>query len=398
VFEGFRVLELGTFVMVPSAATVLADFGADVIKVEHPITGDPARGRVGGNAGAKQGEVSLFVEQTNRGKRSVGLDIAVPEAREALYKLASTCDVFMTSFLPPARQKYRIDVEHIREHNPRIIYASADAVGVKGPESGKPGFDFSVFWARSGFQSAVTGPGDKPPVGPRPGFGDKTSAMNLAFGVAAALLRRERTGEPAVIDVSLLGSALWSNSSDVAYSAGMGSDFSARPAPRSPTGTAYRTADGRWIQLTMPDADRWWPDLCRHLGRDDLLADERFGTNAGRSANAEVCVAEMAKTFESATLAEWRERFVTLRAPWEAVQNPYEVASDPQVVANGYIADVKHPSGQVVSLVRPPVQFDGVPPELGSAPDIAEHTDEVLLEAGYSADDLARLRASGALG
>ena len=152
-FEGFRVLELGTWVMVPSAATVLADFGADVIKVEHPRTGDPGRGRAAGSA--KQGEVSVFVEQTNRGKRSIGLDIAVPEAREVLYKLASTCDVFMTSFLPPARQKYLIDVEHIREHNPRIVYARADAVGVRGPEAGKPGFDFSVFWARSGFQSAA---------------------------------------------------------------------------------------------------------------------------------------------------------------------------------------------------------------------------------------------------
>ncbi|HLY84119.1 MAG TPA: CoA transferase, partial [Acidimicrobiales bacterium] len=304
-FEGFRVVELGTWVMMPSAATVLAEFGADVIKVEHPRGGDPFRA----SSLARQGDVNLAVEQVNRGKRSVGLDLSVAEGRELLYKLVASSDVFMTNFLPGARQKYRFDVEHIRAHNPDIVYVRGSSVGVRGAEADRPGFDFTVFWARSGFQSAVTkGSGLDRPVSPRPGFGDKTSAMNIAFGVAAALLRRERTGETAVVDVSLLGSGLWSGSSDVVYSRGLGRDFAARPLPRQPTSGVYRTSDGRFILFNIPDAGRVWPDLCRHVGREDLVDDARFATAQARSEHADACVRELETAFAGAPLSEWRRR------------------------------------------------------------------------------------------
>jgi crotonobetainyl-CoA:carnitine CoA-transferase CaiB-like acyl-CoA transferase len=397
-FEGIRVLELGTWVMVPAAATVLADFGAEVIKVEHPRTGDPGRGLVTGGVSPKAGTVTLFTEQVNRGKRSVGLDVSSSEGREVLYKLASTCDVFVTSFLPDARRKHQIDVEHIRAHNPEIVYVRADAVGVRGPESGKPGYDFSVFWGRSGFLDAVSGPHAEHPSFPRPGFGDKTAAMNIAFGIAAALLRRERTGQTAVVDVSLLGSAVWSNSSDLIYSAGLGKDFTLVERPNTnPISGTFRTADGHWLTLTMLESDRWWPELCRRMGRDDLLTDERFIDAAARARNNEACAAEIVETFGGATLAEWRQRFDGMRAPWEVVQSQMEVLEDPQVVANDYVTTVEHPSGATLRLVPPPVQFDGAPPALGHAPEVGADTEAVLLELGYDWDDLVRYKDLGAI-
>jgi crotonobetainyl-CoA:carnitine CoA-transferase CaiB-like acyl-CoA transferase len=397
-FDGYRILELGTWVLVPAAATVLADFGADVIKIEHPRRGDPQRGLSTGGVTPNLDGVSIAMEQTNRGKRSVGIDVAVAEGREVLYELASRSDVFMTSFLPAARQKMQIDVEHIRARNPDIIYVRADAVGPRGPEGGKPGYDSAVFFGRAGILDSLDPDGVRlPPT--LPGFGDKTGAMNIAFGVAAALLKRERTGDPSVVDVSLLGSAMWVNSSSIVYSAAIGADF-ARQQRRytNPIAGTYRTADGRWIGLTMLESDRWWPDLCRHLHREDLLADPRFVDAKARTDNCGACAQELAGTFASAPLDEWRRRLATLWAPWEVVQNQLEVLEDPQARENGYVTEVDHPTGRRITVVRAPVQFDETPTRLGTAPEPGAHTEEVLLEMGHDWDDIVRYQEQGAIG
>jgi crotonobetainyl-CoA:carnitine CoA-transferase CaiB-like acyl-CoA transferase len=396
-FDGYRILELGTWVLVPAAATVLADFGADVIKIEHPRRGDPQRGLSTGGVTPNVDGVSIAMEQTNRGKRSVGLDVAVAEGREVLYELAARSDVFMTSFLPAARRKLQIDVEHIRARNPDIIYLRADAVGPRGPEGGKPGYDSAVFFGRAGILDSLDPDGvSLPPT--LPGFGDKTGAMNIAFGVAAALLRRERTGEPSVVDVSLLGSAMWVNSSSLVYSAAIGADFTHRQRRNTnPIAGTYRTADGRWIALTMLESDRWWPDLCHHLGREDLLADPRFVDAQARTDNSAACVDELARTFASSPLDEWRRRLATLRAPWEVVQNQLEVLDDPQARENGYVTDVDHPAGRRITVVRAPVQFDETLTALGTAPEPGAHTEEVLLEIGHDWDDIARYQEQGAI-
>jgi crotonobetainyl-CoA:carnitine CoA-transferase CaiB-like acyl-CoA transferase len=397
VFEGVRVIDAGTWVMVPAASVMLADFGADVVKVEHPRTGDPSRGLTTGGVSPKRGSVDLMVEQTNRGKRSIGLDFATPEGREVLYKLVESADVFLTSFLPPARQKLLIDVEHIRARNPRIIYARADAVGPNGPEGGKPGYDAAVFFGRAGILNSFTRPTEHL-AQPRPGFGDKTASMAIAFGVASALFKRERTGEPSVVDASLFSAGMWVASSDIVYSGALGRDFSRveRPAT-NPIATSYQTADGRWIMLSMLESTRWWPDFCRHIGREDLMTDPRFADAASRSANSEVCVGQIQATFATATLEEWRARLTSLRAPWEVVQTSFEVYDDPQAEANGYIARIDHPSGETFKVVRTPVQFDGAVPEVGYAPEAGQHTEEILLELGYSWEDIARLQDAGAV-
>jgi len=393
-FGGVRVLEVSAWVMVPGAGVLLSDLGAEVIKVEHPRTGDPARGLVTGGKSPSVGSVNMMVEQTNRGKRSIGLDMAHSDGRAILLQLAAESDVFLTSLLPDVRKKLGIDVDDVRAVNPKIIYAMADAVGGSGPEAGKPGFDSSVFFGRAGILNSFSR--DDVLAPPRPGFGDKTAAMSLAYGVAAALFRRERTGEPSVIETSLLASACWVASSDIIYSQIVGGDFSAveRPAT-NPLANTYRTSDGRWIMLSMLAPDRWWKEFCATVGRDDLVDDPRFADAGARAANAAECVAEFTATFASATQAEWLQRLAGFRGPWEAVRNSFEVGTDQQALANGYVTSVDHPAGVEVAAVRAPVHVDGVPHALSTAPDAWQHTEEILLELGFDWDRIIELKTEG---
>jgi crotonobetainyl-CoA:carnitine CoA-transferase CaiB-like acyl-CoA transferase len=383
--------------MVPAAGVLLADFGADVIKVEHPKRGDPARGLVTGGQTPSAGSVNLMVEQTNRGKRSIGLDISTDAGRRALYDLVASADVVLTSFLPAARRKLLVDEDHLRERKPDLIYVRADAVGPDGPEHGKPGYDAGVFFGRAGILNSFTRTG-QPLAAPRPGFGDKTSSLSIAYGVASALYQRERTGEGTSIDVSLFGTAMWVASSDIVYSGVVGGDFSRLERPATnPVAYHYQTKDGRWIMLQMLESTRWWPDFCRHLGREDLISNPLYADAKSRSDNSEACVRELAEVFASASLAEWRERFATLRAPWEIVQDSYEVLSDQQATSNGFVAEVAHPSGENFRVVRSPVRFNGTQPEIQPAPEVGQHTEEVLLEIGYSWEDIGGLHEAGAL-
>lgn len=396
-FEGVRVVEVGTWIMVPAAATLLADYGADVVKVEHPRGGDPARGLVTGGVSPMQGPVNLMIEQANRGKRSIAIDISSEPGRQVLYDLVARADVFLTSFLPSARRNLRIDLDDIRAVNPSIVYAKADAVGPDGPEGGKPGYDAAVFFGRAGILNSFTRPGT-PLVQPRPGFGDKTASLAIAFGIASALYRRERGGEASVVDVSLLSSAMWVASSDIVYSAAYGEDFSKRERPATnPVGTHYQTGDGRWIMLSMLESQRWWAPLCRALGHEELIEDPRFADAAGRAANSEECRRILAEIFASASLPEWRSRLASLIAPWEAVADSAEVSEDAQARANGYITDVPHPSGETLRMVRGPVSFDGRPADLGVAPEFGQHTEELLLDLGRSWEDIAKLKETGAI-
>ena len=396
-FEGVRVVEVGTWVMVHAAAVLLADLGADVIKIEHPRGGDPARGLVTGGVSPMQGPVNLMVEQANRGKRSVALDISTDKGRQVLLEIAAGADVFLTSYLPAVRTRLQIDVDDVRAVNPSIVYAKADAVGPKGSEGGKPGYDAAVFFGRAGILNSFT-PRGAPPVQPRPGFGDKTAALSIAFGIASALYRREKTGVTSVVDVSLLGSAMWVASSDIVYSTALGSDFSRlERAGTNPIANRYATFDGRWIMLAMLESQRWWAPLCTALGRKDLIDDPRFADTAARATNADACRSALAEVFASASLAEWRRRLASFVAPWEPIADSAEVAEDPQAVANGYIAVVEHPSGETLRVVRAPVSFDGQVSPVGVAPEFGQHTEAVLTELGRSWDEVAELQKTGTI-
>ena len=399
ILAGVRIVELAQWVFVPSAGALLADLGAEVIKVEHPREGDPARGlRTQGLGGPPTGP-NLAVEQNNRGKRSVGIDLKAAGGRELLLRLVASADVFLTSFRPQALARLELGVEALRAVNPRLIYARGHGLGVRGPDAHRPSYDMSAFWSRGGIAHALTAPEAEQPASQRPGFGDHTSAMNLAFGVATALFRRERSGEPSVVDVSLLATAMWVLSSDVVYSGNAEYDPHAHyhaPIANPLTGT-YRTRDGRFMALVMIQADRFWADFCRHIGHPEWIDDPRYVDAAARRENSRDCVRDLQEVFAQRTLAEWQQQFASLDAAWAPQQSVRELHADAQVEANGYLKQVKDAGGQTYKLVPNSCQFDESVPELSPAPECGAHTEEVLLELGLDWDEISALRDAGAL-
>jgi crotonobetainyl-CoA:carnitine CoA-transferase CaiB-like acyl-CoA transferase len=399
ILAGVRIVELAQWVFVPSAGALLADLGAEVIKVEHPRQGDPARGlRTLGFGGGGSGP-NLAVEQNNRGKRSVGIDVKHEAGRQLLLRLVAESDVFLTSLRPAALERLSLGVEALRERNPKLIYARGHGLGVRGPDANRPSYDMSAFWSRGGIAHSITPPDAEHPAAQRPGFGDHTTAMNLAFGIAAALFRLERSGEPSLVDVSLLGTAMWVLSSDVVYSANPKYDPHAalrRPVLNPLTGT-YRTRDGRFLALVMLQADRYWADFCRHLGRPEWIDDPRYSDAAARRQNAADCTRDLQAVFATGTLAEWKEQLAGLDAAWEPQQSVRELREDPQVRANGYLTQVQGAEGESYELVSNPCQFDERVPELAPAPECGAHTEEVLLELGLSWDEISALRSDGVL-
>ena len=398
IFEGVRILELAQWIFVPSTSALLADLGAEVVKIEHPETGDPSRGLVTQGLGAMRGGVNLAWEQNNRGKRSVGIDFKQPEGMELVYRLAERADVFLTSFRPGALARLGLDVDDLRRRNPRLIYARGHGLGVRGAEADRPCYDMTAFWTRGGMAHVLSRPGIDPPVGQRPAFGDHSSAMNLAFGIASALFRRERTGEPSVVDVSLLSTAMWILSSDVVYCANPDYDPHVPPAARAnPLTGMFRTADGRYLTLVFLQPDRYWPDLCRHMGLERLIDDPRFADIESRRQNSAECARILEETFASRTYEEWLEAFGGLDAPWAPMQSVRELRDDPQARANQYMAPVDSPAGVRYELVANPVQFDETPHQLTPAPEVGADTEAVLLELGLSWDEIAAHKTAGAI-
>ncbi len=400
VMDGVRVLEVAEYTFVPSAGAVLADWGADVIKVEHPTRGDAQRGLLTVGGTSNTGQINFLMEHANRGKRSIGIDIQQPDGRALLYELVKSSDVFLTNFLPAARRKLEIDVEHVRAVNPSIIYARGSAYGVRGPEAGKGGYDSTGFWARAGSAMGCKLPShSEPPPPPGPAYGDSIGGMTIAGGIAAALFARERTGEPSVVDISLLSTGVW------AMGCGLtGAMLAVSGKFKVPSGAiflnplvgTYPAKDG-FIMLSMLQGHVYWEDLCRHLERADLVSDPRFATAEAWSANAEAVKAELAASFSQRTVAEWRTRLATLKGQWAPHQNLLMLQSDPQVLANGLVVDVDAGDGSMFKLVANPVQFDETPPELRKGPEAGQHTEEILLERGIAWERIAELKKSGAV-
>lgn len=366
--EGIRVLEVAMYGFVPSAGAVLAEWGADVIKIEHAVSGDPQRGLRQTGTFRVEGDPNPNVDHANRGKRSLGLDMAKPEGKEILDELIRRADVFLTSFRGSARRRLGIDVADVRRLNPKIIYARGSAFGPRGQESEKGGFDMTAFWARASTAASITPPGIDgmiPP--PAPAYGDTISGTNLAGGIAAALVKRERTGEPSIVDVSLLGSGLWAMGHGIALSLHLKKPFVApepggHGSPTNPLSGLYRTSDGRYLSLVMLQPAKFWADVCRHIDRPELADDPRFATAEQIAANTAEAVEILREAIGSRTLAEWTERFATLSGPWAPVQDSLQVGDDPQIRANDYLIQAGD-----LELVANPVQFDVTPPDPGAA-------------------------------
>jgi len=395
VLSGIRVVELSTWTMVPSCGAVCAEWGAEVIKIEHPM-GDPQR-KILFTPSWDEPAAMTMTHLPNRGKRSVALNLHAAAGRDALLRLVETADVFLTNFLTPARRKLRVDVEDLRAVNPNLVYAKATGQGPKGPEADLGGYDISAGWARPSLADQIMAFGsDVPPAMP-PGLIDLQAGFNLAAGIAGALLKRERTGQPSVVDVSLLSAALWMlgpNLSAAYYDSEILHATGRYDPAHGALTNSYRTSDGRWLYLVFIEPDRYWHDFCRRIERPDLATDPRFATAEVRRGHVKECVEALDEVFATRTLDEWRVAFDGMEGPWAAVQTAAETVRDPQVLANDYLGEADG-----FTLVSNPVQFDERPVgDVSLAPAVGEHSDEVLASLGYSTDEIQALRDEGVVG
>ena len=397
--EGIKVVEVAMWAFVPACGGMLSDLGADVIKVEPP-SGDPLRGLQIGAIGEQTGrKIDYSWESYNRGKRSITLDLKTAAGREVLMKLCEGADIFLTNLLPPARRSMGIDAESIRQRFPDIIYASGSGAGPNGPEKDKGGYDAISYWARGSISATMTEDDATRPVGPPgPAFGDTASGAMLSGAICAALVKRLRTGEGSTVDVSLLGTAMWSMQRLICQSTADAVLRFPRPSNPKPFNVLvhnYRTSDGRFLSLCMLQADKYWAGFCEAAGRPDLAADPRYANANLRRDNADACYAEVKALFESMSLAEWREILMRQDGQWEVVQEVGEMHADPQVQANSYLQQADYGDGTTIPMVGLPMLFDGKPLAASRAPDLGADSDAVLASLGYDEDAIIDLKVQG---
>jgi len=398
VLDGVRVVEVADWGFVPSAGTALGDWGAEVIKIEHPRHGDPIRGLITGGLVPGASGRNFIVEQIGRHKRSVGIDLATDDGRALLYRLVERADVFLTNFLPDARERLRMTYDDLRRVNPRLVYAKGHGQGARGPDARRGGYDGVSFWARGGIADRLSSPG-QPYVNQRPAFGDFIGGMCIAGGVAAALFQRERSGQGIEIDVSLLGVAMWVLSPDIVaaqmYGHMLPTAGEMRMVPNPLVGN-YECQDGKTIVLMMLQSERFWPHFAETVGRRDIL--ERWPTPEARQTGRQEIADELRRHFTTRPRDEWADLLRRSECIWGPLQNPLELAGDPQVQANGYLVDSPAPDGSSVRVCANPVQFGGAPPAVKrGAQEAGAQTEDVLLELGCSWDDIGRWKEAGVI-
>jgi crotonobetainyl-CoA:carnitine CoA-transferase CaiB-like acyl-CoA transferase len=397
VLDGVKVVELAEHGFVPSCGAILADWGADVVKIERP-TGDPLRSVMGAGLVADTGDFNFLFELYNRNKRGITLDLRVAEGRAAFDKLLEHADVLITSFLPPARAKLGITPDELWKLNPRLVYAKGQGQGQRGPDADQGGFDSVSYWSRGGVGHILTAPG-APLVMPRGAFGDAPSGAMLAGGVAAALYQRERTGKGLVVDVALLAMAVWQLSTDLTATTILREEprkLEAGRALPNPLVGPYATSDDRWMMFSMLDDERHWAPTCRAIGREELIDDPRFVDTVARAGHADELHRILVEQLETFTLSDIAGRLAAEDTIFSTLASPLEVVDDPQVVANGYL--VRHPGHPTARVATAPMQFDDEMVEVRrSAPELGEHTEEVLAELGFAAADVTALRDAGAI-
>ena len=399
--DGIRIIDWTIWQQGPVATQMLADLGAEVIKIEERERGDPGRGitAVAGSATVKSGR-NYYFEANNKHKKSIALNLKQPEAREIVHRLAARSDVFVQNFRKGVAQRLGLGYAELAALNPRIIYASASGYGPEGPDSGEPSFDY-LGQARSGIMNAI-GTGSTAPSYVYGGIADQMGAIMLAYGVLAALFARERTGIGQEVDASHLGSMMALQGLNVVARTIMGKEFprNTRANAYNPLWNHYRCADDKWISLAMLQPDRYWKNFCEVVGKPELVEDPRFAEAKVRGRNSAALVAIFDEVFAARPRDEWM-RVLKGRGDfiYTIVNSVSDLPDDPQVRANGYVVDYDHPALGNLTLLGMPVKLSATPGEpRGHAPELGEHTELLLTEMlGYSWDDIARLREANVI-
>jgi len=395
VFSGLKVVDFASFIAGPGAATILSDFGAEVVKVEPP-TGDPWRN------GHKlppqpQAEDPYQWHLANRNKRGITLDLKAPSAQPVLERLVKWADVLIVNTPHPARKKLKLEYDDVAQWNPRLIYAGLTGFGEKGPDADLPGFDITSYWARSGLLS-MTRDADAPPTWPVGGSGDNATAVGLYSAIVTALYRRERTGKGSYVTTSLLAEGVWSASVSIQAALCEAKFFGLhdRTHPANAALNVYRASDGVWfVLLVMPDKVA---AVAKAIDRADLLTDPRFSDPAKLAANMPQLTAILDEIFSAQPMAHWYEAFNGVHVTFGAVRGPQEVIDDPQLRLNEIVVPLEGAGGKLTSTISSPIQVHGIAKvPARRAPDIGEHNDEVLRQLGFDAAEIDGLRARGAI-
>ena len=394
-FEGLTVLDVSTFIAAPAAAVVLGDYGADVIKVEQPGEGDPHRTNIN-LTNFPKAAVNYPWHMDARNKRSIALDLKSEGGRAALDRLIARCDVLITNFPFPVRSRLRLNYEDVRSVNPRAIYASFSGYGETGADKDQIGFDSNAYFARSGLLDSARYEG-QPPAFSLPGSGDRPSAMGFLSAILIGLITRERTGEGTWVSSSLLANGLWANGV-YAQAALVGGFLPPRPPrerPRSAIANIYETRDGRWIQLSIVREDKMWSALCRAIERPELETDARFAATPVRRQNAAALTAILDDVFRQHDWAHWHHLLVEVNIPHGPIARAEDIPADEQAVAARAVVETAN--SEMPRTLAAPFQVGGVTPrKAGPGPELGQHTDEILREAGFAVEEIAELRESGA--
>ena len=395
--DGIRVVEVASFIAAPAAGAILADFGADVIHIEPPSVGDPYRElhKMHPMPECEQNYPWLL---DNRSKRSVALDLKQESARQVLCKLVSECDVFITNCLPPVTERLRLRYEDLKPLNERLIYAELTGYGAKGPDAAKPGYDVTAWWARSGIAD-VTRSTEAEVALPAIGVGDHSSASALFGAIMAGLYRRERTGKGAKVSTSLMATGVWGNGVLVQAELCGAEPYvrTSHAASSNALVAVYKTKDERHVYLAVARDRLDWEPFCNAVGHPELLADPRFDSVSARQDNHRALVAELDKVFAERTVAEWAEALDAFHITFGVVQQTGEVRSDAQMRENELFQPVT--GCDDLETVDSPIRIDGVEKVAPArAPELGEHTREVLASLGYGDDEIDEMAASGAVG
>src|ERR1700716_1587369 len=393
IFSGLKVVDLASFIAGPSAAVILSDFGADVIKVEPP-NGD--LWRIANHLPPQPVSEDAYPwHLANRNKRGMALDLKSPSAQQVLEKLVKWADVLIVNTPHPARAKLKLEYADVVQWNPRLIYADITGFGDKGPDANLPGFDITSYWARSGLLSMTRDAGAAP-TWPVAGSGDNATAVGLYSAIVTALYRRERTGQGSCVTTSLLAEVVWSASVSI-QAALYEAKFFAPHDRKNPANAAlnvYQASDGTWFVLIVTP-DKLAP-VAKAIGRPDLLADPRFSDPAKLIANMSQLTEILDKLFGSQPMAHWHEVFNGVHVPFGVVREPQEVINDPQLRANDIVVPLEGAGGKLTSTISSPIQVHDVAKEPARrAPDLGQHNEEVLKQLGFSANEIDGLRASG---